>query len=93
MPFGLRHGARNMQAVSSSLKKEGINTLPYIDDIVGVEKDEDTAWRSFHRATQLLEELGLEEAKKKRCPPTHCFIWLGIEFNTTTGIKRRSMKC
>ncbi len=44
VPFGLRHGARNMQAVTQAftdiLRAESILSLSYIDDIIGVARSE-----------------------------------------------------
>ncbi len=55
-----------MQSVSTAftqiLAKEGIKTIPYIDDIVGVADSKEEAENHLHRATELFKELGLVEA-------------------------------
>ncbi len=79
-----------MQDVSSSftdiLSSESIDTFLYIDDIVGYSKDRETAIKNLHRATELLVELGLKEAVHKRNEPHTSIVWLGVKFDTTTGV-------
>ncbi|MCP3887296.1 MAG: hypothetical protein GY702_00265, partial [Desulfobulbaceae bacterium] len=88
--FGLTHGARDMQAISTAftniLAAEGINALAYIDDIVGFNATKEGASRDLNRAIQLLEELGLEESKEKRNTPNTNITWLGITFDSVSGI-------
>ncbi len=89
VPFGLRHGARNMQSISMAfpdiLRSEGIETLAYIDDIVGWAPDRKKAESDFRRATELMKELGLTEAIDNRNVPSKNIIWLGILFDTVKG--------
>ncbi len=86
VPFGLRHGARNMQSVSVAfveiLKNLGIVALPYIDDIVGVANTKKQAEEDLATAVALMEELGIQEATGKRSNPSRITTWLGIEFDT-----------
>ncbi len=60
VPFGLCHGARNMQAISQAfcqiLAHNEIQTLAYIDNIVGVADSLEKAREDFQTATNLLEQ-------------------------------------
>ncbi len=70
VPIGLRHGARDMQSVSTAftdiLKQHGIIALPYIDDIVGMADTEQQAKEDLMTAVTLMKELGIQEAEDKR---------------------------
>ncbi|MCP4257467.1 MAG: hypothetical protein GY774_08055, partial [Planctomycetes bacterium] len=92
VPFGLRHGARNMQAVSKAftniLAAEEITSLAYIDDVIGIASTKEKADKDLGRAVELLKELGVEEATDKRNTATKDIIWLGIQFNSKDMIMR-----
>ncbi|MCP4261545.1 MAG: hypothetical protein GY774_29190, partial [Planctomycetes bacterium] len=83
--FGLRSGAKFMQDTSNSvveiLRYEGLYALAYIDDIAGANATYEEALRTFTRCEQLLDELGLEQATNKACPPTQATVWLGVHFD------------
>ncbi len=88
VPFGLRHGARNMQQITEALVRmlqaEGVTALAYIDDVAGVAETYEEALRGFNIAINLMQKLGLQEAKNKRSPPKSVNTWLGVEFDCVT---------
>ncbi len=53
---------------------------------MGFADSKEKAWADFNRATELMSELGLEEAREKRCQPDTSITWLGIHFNSEKGI-------
>jgi hypothetical protein len=67
--FGLRHGAsfaqRVSQAVCDILAREDHTALAYIDDFAGAQASITSATTSYHRASELMEELGWHKMCKK----------------------------
>ena len=57
-------------------------SIAYIDDFGGAEKKLGEAELALHTLQGIFEELGVQEAEKKVCPPSQVMTWLGIEFNT-----------
>jgi hypothetical protein len=86
IPFGLRWGAacmqRTSQAVCHLLHQEGHDSMVYIDDYTGVSGGHHTATQSAHRLSELLNQLGLEEAVEKATPPTTKLDWIGVTFDS-----------
>ena len=98
MPFGARASSCHMQRVAnfimSILEREGIKGAMYLDDIIVVAPDGDTARSQYERVTQLLAELGLPEAEHKSQPPSPIVTWLGIDIdaaNMTLSIPQQKV--
>ena len=84
LAFGLRHSGLNGQRVSDAvswiLRNLGLETVMqklfnvcnYVDDFGGVEATEERAKAAFDALATLLDDLGLQESKKKAVPPTIC---------------------
>ena len=94
LAFGLRHsglnGQRTTDAVSWRLRQIGQeseeeeehNVCNYVDDFGGVQDSEERAWAAFLALGSLLEDLGLQESKKKAVPPTKRIVFLGVQFDS-----------
>ena len=85
LPFRARNSSFYMQKVAEfidrSLTLQGACVLIYLDDLVGVAHDEDTAHLHYNMACELLGDLGLPLALKKLAPPSPRIQWLGILFD------------
>ena len=85
MPFGARCSSLHMQrvakAIVSILADKKVTAEMYLDDIVFISPDKATADRDMTIVTELLKELGLPEATKKRQYPAQTVVWLGVKFN------------
>ena len=75
------HMQRVAQAIVSILAKEGIHGYMYLDDLILISNSEKEGWAHYKRAQQLLEELGLPEAKDKTQKPANRVRWLGIDIS------------
>ena len=96
LAFGLRHSGLNGQrltdAVSWILRQFGLETdeemiyqvCNYVDDLGGVEPTKERAQAAYDTLAWLLEDLGLQESKKKAVPPTTQITYLGVQFNSMT---------
>ena len=94
LAFGLRHsglsGQRVSDAVSWILRQMGLDTdmemlyqiCNYVDDFGGVESTEQRAYAAFNALGELLNDLGLQESRKKAVPPTTCITFLGVQFDS-----------
>ena len=86
LPFGPRWAAACCQRVTSlvthELASQHVTTLCYIDDFAGVSTNVQQAKADFSKLQQLINDLGLQEAKHKAFPPSQALIWLGLLFNT-----------
>ena len=86
MPFGARASSASMQRIATAivriLRDDGVVAHMYLDDLVIVSPSRERAQKDYTRAKQLLQELGLPEAKDKAQPPAQLVRWLGIEVNT-----------
>ena len=82
MPFGARASSFHMQSIANCitdvLRAEGIHCYMYLDDLVILSPNREVATRDYHRACQLLQELGLPEAMDKAQPPARSIKWLGV---------------
>ena len=82
MPFGARASSCFMQRIANFITRvlndEGIRAIMYLDDIVVVAPDHQSASRQYKRVRGLLAELGLPEAVDKAQPPATKVRWLGI---------------
>jgi len=88
--FGLRTGSMACQRVTNAIgyamkSLYGTQTLQYVDDCVGVERDGNTATTAFTRLRDVITELGLKEAPDKLCPPSTRMEFIGITFDTVAG--------
>ena len=85
MPFGARASSCFMQRVanfvSRILREENIAAIMYLDDVVVVAPDEDTAQAQYSRVCELFIELGLPEAVEKTQPPSTSVRWLVINID------------
>ena len=90
--WGCRNAGYNAQRVSScvsfihqklglTISDEEFFSIVYIDDFAGCEKG-DRAFSSYDALGNLLSRLGIEESKKKACPPSTVMTFLGIEVDT-----------
>ena len=94
--FGLRHsglqGQRLTDALSWIHRQLGLdstlaakyNCINYCDDLGGAESSKSRADESFQKLVELLEELGLQEAKDKASSPSTEMTYLGVLFNSNT---------
>ena len=60
------------------LAAEGITGVMYLDDLIVVSPDMESASLSYQHVKSLLHELGLPEAAEKAQPPAMAVRWLGI---------------
>lgn len=85
-PFGCRMSAmacaRTTEAVVWLVRKQGFTIFCYLDDFVGVEKQETRAEAAYAELVSLTKDLGLHLASNKCVAPTTCLTWLGYEVNT-----------
>ena len=85
LPMGLKSAAYICQQVTNSvthiLSKQGFHIVNYLDDFAGAEQP-GGASRAFEALGHLLQELGLQEASDKACPPATVMTFLGIGFDT-----------
>ena len=84
--FGLKTGSRHCQevtnAISHIMTSHGYQSLNYLDDICGIQNNEDHAYESFYFLEALLSLLGIDESKHKAQEPATRRKWLGIVFDT-----------
>ena len=59
-----------------------------IDDFLGVASTLSVAESGFNRLRDILQELGVSEAREKSSPPTRQLTWIGIEFDTEALVMR-----
>ena len=96
LAFGLRHsglsGQKTTDAVSWRLRQIGLETeeeqehqvCNYVDDFGGVESSEERATAAYNMLEWLLDDLGLQESKKKAVPPSRRIVFLGVQFDSET---------
>ena len=86
MPFGARTGSCHMQRVANYivriLKDKGVHAKMYLDDLILVSHSREQADQDFKTARDLLQELGLPEARGKAQYPSQEVTWLGVYINT-----------
>lgn len=87
MPFGARSSSSHMQRVAQAivgiLARRGVTCLMYLDDLVAVSKDRETAEKDFAIIQELLYELGLPQAHDKVQAPSKKVTWLGVEVDVS----------
>ncbi|MCP4259416.1 MAG: hypothetical protein GY774_18200, partial [Planctomycetes bacterium] len=71
------------QSVVDIMEDRNMYSVAYIDDIAGANKHARDAEKAFVACGQILEKLGLIEAKSKVNKPSQRMIWLGVQFDTT----------
>ena len=85
LAMGLRSAAYICQRLTNGVayicKKEGFQIVNYLDDFCGVERP-DNAENAFLYLGNLLNYLGIEEAKNKASEPSTKLAFLGIWFDT-----------
>lgn len=85
MPFGARSSSCHMQrisnAVSAMLRRRGVESRVYLDDLIIISPDYQTACRDVEIVQELLSALGLPEAVDKRQGPSKVVTWLGIQID------------
>jgi hypothetical protein len=90
LSFGARWSAAGCQRVTDGvkyiMKNRGHTVYNYIDDICGIARTEQEALAGFNALRSTLATLGLPEAQAKACPPSRAIIWLGIQFDTVSGL-------
>lgn len=86
MPFGARSSSCHMQRVADAivriLANKGVVARMYLDDIITLSPDYESAVNDFHIVQDLLRELGLPEATDKIQPPATNVTWLGIQIDS-----------
>ena len=88
--FGLRTGSMICQRVMDAIgyimgQRYGAKILQYVDDCVGVERNDATAMEAYTNLRRVISSLGLQEASDKLCPPSTCMEFIGITFDTVTS--------
>lgn len=85
MPFGARSSSCHMQRVATSivdmLGRGGVKCFMYLDDLIILSRDRNTADTDFLIARNLLSDLGLPEAADKAQSPSKRVRWLGIDID------------
>ena len=85
-PFGLRTSALFMQRTSEAIcymhGRAGYLSRPYLDDFGGAEPSYDRARAALQKLQDIMQDLGVQEAKHKTCGPTRCMVWLGLLYNS-----------
>ena len=79
--FAVMACQRSMSAVTWILNQQGLSTLIYLDDFIGVSPPNLTTIH-FNELGVLLHQLGLEESVAKSCPPSPVMTCLGVKRNT-----------
>ena len=79
-----RSQQRVADTIVEMLGRRGIYSKMYLDDIIIVSPDKQTAIKQFETARQLLKDLGLPEATKKAQEPAHAVTWLGVIIDTAS---------
>lgn len=86
LPFGARASSFHMQTVANAIVRalhdSGVFARVYLDDIITLSPDEETAHRDHEIVTKLLDSLGLPIAHEKTQPPAQVVQWLGINIST-----------
>ena len=72
---------RLTNAIAFIMFKIGIYILNYLDDLASAETV-DKAQFAYETLGAVLHKCGIEEAKKKACPPSTVMTFIGILFNT-----------
>ena len=85
-PFGLRSSAMFMQRTSQAIcyvhGRRGFISRAYLDDFGGTEPSESRATTALTTLQDIMEALGVAEAKHKVCLPSQRMVWLGILYDT-----------
>lgn len=85
MPFGARSSSCHMQRIATAiavmLRGKGVESRVYLDDLIVISPDYQTACRDVSVVQELLAALGLPEAVDKRQGPTKVATWLGIQID------------
>ena len=66
------------------MELQGIRVWPYLDDIVGLAPDLNTARKHLASLRQTMNQLGLEEAHHRATELTQSLVWIGILFDLPT---------
>ena len=90
LPFGLATApwlfTMLMDAALNSLRKEGLNILGYIDDLVLWNPSSPDVQLQTNRTVTVLQNLGLTINLEKSCPsPVSSLAWLGIVWDGREG--------
>lgn len=89
LSMGARHAAgcchRSTAALIHIHESQGYRATCFIDDMAGGNKP-GRAFEAFRALQNLLEDVGIKEAKDKACAPSTLMIFLGILFNTVLMI-------
>ena len=70
--------------ITDVLRAQGIKCYMYLDDLVLIASDRQSALDQYRRAQDLLADLGLPEAVDKAQPPSHRVKWLGVYIDTAS---------
>ena len=70
-------------AISFIMFKLGIYVLNYLDDLASAEVG-NNAMFAFKTIQAVLQKCGIDESKKKACPPSTIMTFVGVLFNTET---------
>uniref|UniRef100_A0A1I8JHK6 SAP domain-containing protein n=1 Tax=Macrostomum lignano TaxID=282301 RepID=A0A1I8JHK6_9PLAT len=90
LPFGAAASVSSFFQISNAirfmmLKRRFFNFEVYMDDF-GFAGSLTECWRFYNKLTQLLQSLGLTVNWKKCVQPTQEMCFLGIQFNTQSGL-------
>ena len=90
LPFGLAPApwlfSALMEQALNQLRKQGIQVLGYIDDLIFWHQDKDTLSAQVARAMVFLDQLGLTINVEKSHPsPTSSLTWLGVVWHADRG--------
>lgn len=73
---------RVAEAIVRILSKKGVRARMYLDDIITLSPDKQSAERDFCIVREVLQELGLPEAPDKCQPPDTSVTWLGVDIDS-----------
>ena len=81
--FRLRTGSMICQRITDAIgyimgQCYGAKTLQYVDDCVGVERNDATAMEAYTNLRRVISSLSLQEASDKLCPPPHAWNLLAL---------------
>lgn len=86
LPFGARASSLHMQTVANAivriLQDQGVYARVYLDDVITLSPDRESAHAHHAQVIELLSRLGLPIAHDKTQPPARVVQWLGIDINT-----------
>ena len=87
LPFGSKNSSLIMQSIANAiihiLKKNNIQALMYLDDLLVISKGWEKAKNDVEIVTKIFRDLNLPTVPEKAQGPQKAVIWLGVVFDTS----------